>query len=755
MSGTTQAARLLRVRGVVQGVGFRPFVLRLATALGLAGWVRNGSAGVEIHLEGPQGAIDAFTRELETAAPPAAAISALESRDASPAGFREFAIVESLEAAAPTARISPDLPVCDHCVAELMDPADRRHGHPYISCSDCGPRHSIVTGLPYDRARTTMEQWPMCAACAREYADPADRRFHVQPIACPRCGPRYALIRDGRVLERDTASIRAAARLLLEGLVVAVKGIGGYHLACDAHNDRAVRTLRKRKFRKEKPFALMARDLDAARALVHLTADAEAILVSPARPIVLAPGRVRLPLVAPDTDDLGVMLPYSPVHHLLFASGAPDVLVLTSANRSSEPIAYEDADALARLSGIADAFLVGERPIARRVEDSVARVGTLGPQLLRRSRGYAPAPAARVPLPFPALALGADLKNAVTLVVDGEAFVSQHIGDLEHAAAAEAFGATVRDLLAIYEVDADRLVVAHDLHPQYASTRFAGELPARARHAVQHHRAHVASVLAERRAFETRALGVAFDGTGYGDDGSIWGGEFFAGSIVEGFRRVAHLRTAMLAGGDAAARHPVQAAAGFLVQLDALPDLALPPFGFPRRFEHARRLIDSGTRVFPTSSVGRLFDAAAALLGFTREVTFEGQAAMWLEQIAGRSDPPDGPPVTYDAGELDFRPALNAIVEARRRGRPAGDIARGFHYALARGVADAVRTLCEELDLGVVVLSGGVFQNDLLLHDLRGLLAQSSLPLWVNRAVPPNDGGISLGQAALLMGGRA
>ncbi|HEY2290596.1 MAG TPA: carbamoyltransferase HypF [Thermoanaerobaculia bacterium] len=735
-------ARFLRVRGVVQGVGFRPFVYRLARDHGIAGWVRNGGEGVEIHAEGPPEAVDAFVAGFDRP-PPAARVASFEVETVPAEGCDRFEIRDSEAKDPPTVRISPDLPVCPACLAELLDPADRRYGYPYINCTDCGPRYSIVLGLPYDRPRTTMRDWPLCPDCAREYHDPLDRRFHAQPVACPVCGPAYLL--DGLPDE----AIPRAARLLREGRIVAVKGLGGYHLAADARNARVVAALRERKVRKEKPFAVMAKDLAVARSVVDLSPQAEALLTSTARPVVLAPARRELPGVAPGNRDLGVMLPYTPLHHLLFAAGAPELLVMTSANRSSEPIAYEDADALERLAGLADAFLVGERPIARRVDDSVVRAGCLGPAVLRRARGYAPGAVAHLPLPYPVLAVGADLKNTVTLVVGGEAFVSQHVGDLRHYEALRAFRETVQDLLAMYEVDADELVVVHDLHPQYASTAYALELPAKERVAVQHHRAHVASVLAERGALEERVLGVAFDGTGYGDDGAIWGGEFFAGSLRAGFERVAHLRTAVLPGGDAAAGYPVQAAAGFLAGLDGIPDLTAPPFRFPPRYRQALELAARGFRTFPTTSVGRLFDTVAALLGFTREITFEGQAALWVEQLA-RGAPAAAPlPLPFASGELDFRPLLRAVIEERRRGRDAAEIARAFHRGLAEGIRRAVAALAEEHAAHTVALSGGVFQNELLLEDLKALLG--SFRAWVSREVPANDGGISLGQAALAL----
>jgi hydrogenase maturation protein HypF len=730
-------------------VGFRPFVYRIARAWGLAGWVRNAESGVEIHVEGSESAVAGFLRDLRARPPPAASIAAIETEAAPTEGHQAFEIRASQGGAAPTTRISPDLPLCGACRRELFDPRDRRFQYPYINCTDCGPRYTIVQDLPYDRGRTTMRDWLMCADCAREYHDPGDRRFHAQPVACPRCGPSYWLRLDGVSIGQGEAAIRAAAGLLSEGKILAIKSLGGYHLAGDARNPATVQALRRRKFRQEKPFALMARDLDLARAIVELSKVGERLLASIARPIVLAPARVTLPDVAPDNPELGVMLPYAPVHDLLFAAGAPDVLVLTSANRSDEPIAYADADAFERLDGLADAFLVGERPIARRVDDSVARDGPFGRMVLRRARGYAPAAVAALPSERPILSVGGDLKSSVTLVVAGQALVSHHLGDLGHHPARAAFRETIDDLCRMYEVRRDDLLVVHDAHPDYASTRDARSLPGD-HLAVQHHRAHVASVLAERGAWETRVVGFAFDGTGYGDDGTIWGGEVFVGSLRDGLTRVAHLRPAALPGGDAAARYPVQAAAGFLAQLPDRPDLAAAPFGFPDRFRWAERLVARDVRTFSTTSVGRLFDAAAALVGFTRATTFEGQAAIWLEHLARAALPVPPYPFPFDGRELDFRPLLAAIVADRRRGRDVAEIARAFHEAVARAIVQIAGRNGTEADARAIVLSGGVFQNVLLLERIRDQLAGNrALEVWVNREVPPNDGGISLGQAAL------
>ncbi|MEO5579381.1 MAG: carbamoyltransferase HypF, partial [Gemmatimonadaceae bacterium] len=450
--GAAVAACGVHVRGIVQGVGFRPFVYRLAATYGLRGWVLNASDGVHIHAEGPENALRSFVREIEFHAPPAARIDSFGVLHADVANFDTFRIRESVRDEHPTVRVSPDLPVCAACLAEMFEPTNRRYGYPYITCTDCGPRFSIILELPYDRPRTTMRDWPMCPRCVEEYHNPADRRFHAQPLACAECGPHYLLKNPGGTVEGDEESIANAVGALRAGKIIGIKGLGGYHLACDAECGDAVNFLRVRKFRKDRPFAIMARDIDAARAIVDLSAEAEALLTSRQCPIVLAPARVELGGVAPENLDLGVMLPYTPLQHLLFARGAPELLVMTSANHSSEPIAYRDDDAFERLSGLADAFLVGERPIARRIDDSVVTVGALGPMVLRRARGYAPGAVARLPARHPILAVGADLKNTITLVIEGEAIVSQHIGDLEHHDAYVAFQETIRDLMAMHGV---------------------------------------------------------------------------------------------------------------------------------------------------------------------------------------------------------------------------------------------------------------------------------------------------------------
>ena len=748
MSGSTPSreARRISIRGVVQGVGFRPFVHRIATCHKIAGWVRNGEAGVEIHAEGSAANVTSFLRELKVKPPVAARISSIEVRAADSEGNDTFRILKSVRQASPTVPVSPDLAVCDDCLKEMFEATNRRHRHPYINCTNCVPRYSIIQRLPYDRENTTLVAWKLCHDCQHEFDDPRDRRHHAQPITCDACGPGYQLVRGGILPETGDIAVRKAAELLRNGGILAVKGIGGYHLACDAANAESVAQLRARKFRKEKPFAIMVRSLEEARKTSELSVEHETLLTDVSRPIVLAPAHVHLPEVAPDTRTLGVMLPYAPLHHLLFDSGAPSPLVMTSANRSSEPIAYRDEDALDQLSGIADAWLIGQRPIARRIEDSVITVRDDQPFMIRRSRGFSPGVVGTLPTERPLLGVGADLKNSVALVVEGEVLVSQHIGDLDDLETYEAFEETVRDLLDMYDVNPTELIVAHDLHPQFKSTRFAKSFPARYHVAVQHHHAHIASVLVEHELFDETVVGVAFDGTGYGTDGSIWGGEFFIGSVATGFERCAGLRPVPMPGGDAAARFPVQAAAGFLAGLSDLPELTQPPFYFPQRFADSIELVNKNVRCFRSTSAGRLFDAVAALLGFTREVTFEGQAAIWLEtqaQQSARQEP-------YEFPNLDHRTLLKTIITDRQAGRAIADIAFAFHAALAHEIVRQIGVLCAQHKVSKAAISGGVFQNDLLCKLISEEIGRNDpVELLTNRNVPVNDGGICLGQVAV------
>lgn len=739
MRAAVKGARRLHISGVVQGVGFRPFAYRLASTCGVTGWVLNGESGVEAHVEGEPDRVEEFVRRIRSDAPSAARVDVVETAAVAWEGFRSFEIRRSERTGAPTVRISPDLPVCADCIRELFDPANRRYRYPYINCTNCGPRYSIVRGLPYDRPQTTMRDWPMCDACRAEYDDPLDRRFHAQPVACAACGPQYVLEENGAEI-RAYSGIRRTAELLREGAIVAIKGLGGYHLACDARNEAAVSALRERKYRKERPFAVMVDGLGTASQIAVVDEAAVDLLQSVARPIVLLRAKEMLAGIAPDNDEYGIMLPYTPVHYLLFDTDAPPVLVMTSANRSSEPIAYRDADARRTLAGIADVLLVGEREIARRIDDSV--ISSVG--VIRHARGYAPQAVTLLPTHTPIIAIGADLKNAIALTVRGQVFVSQHVGDLEYLDAFESFKQTIADLSELYEVLREDALVAHDAHPEYRSTTYAKELGAHT-YAVQHHRAHIASVLAERQAFETPVLGFAFDGTGYGDDGTTWGGEIFTGTLNGGLHRAAHLRSTMLPGGDAAARVPVQAAAGFLYDPEdheRARALRTEPFRFPKRYGEALQLLERHVRVFPSTSMGRLFDTAAALLGFTREMTFEAQAAMWLEHLAKRSAAVQPYSFPFVGGELDYRPLLQQMLEDRIRGRDMREIARAFHGAIAY----AMLAVVNEFQVETVVVSGGVFQNALLIAMLREALGER---LWTNRIVPANDGGICLGQAAI------
>jgi hydrogenase maturation protein HypF len=740
-------ARRVSIAGVVQGVGFRPFVYRIAMRHRVAGWVLNDLAGVEVHAEAPPADLAAFLNDLSAHAPPAARVARVVVREVHPEGRTDFRIRTSCRGSQPTVRISPDLAVCDECLTELRDPDNCRFGYPYINCTNCGPRYSIIRSLPYDRASTTMQPWKPCPHCRQQFDDPLDRRYHAQPIACSQCGPTYRLIERDQQFDAFAAALSRTVELLCAGGIVAIKGIGGYHLACDARNAAAVEALRVRKYRKEKPFALLAPDLAEATQLAELTPEHKQLMTDVSRPIVLARAKVELPGVSPASDTLGVMLPSMPLHHLLFDAGAPSPLVMTSANRSSEPIAYLDDDARKRLAGIADAMLVGQRPIARRIDDSVATVRSGKTFMIRRARGFAPAAVCRLPAREPVLALGSDLKNSIALVVDGEVFISQHIGDLGDVETDRALQETVRDLLTMYRIDSRRLTVVHDLHPEFTSTRLAASMPALRRVAVQHHHAHLASVLAEHELLGERVVGVALDGTGYGVDGGIWGGEVFVGSVREGFERSAWLRPVLMPGGDAAARFPVQAAAAFLAELPDVPDMTAAPFHFPPRFAHATAMIAKRLRCFPSTSVGRLFDAVAALLGFTRAITFEGQAAMWLEHQAKQG----GSQGVYDFPDFDFRPLLLAIVRERSSGRAISEISLTFHAAIAAGVAEQICRLCDKHQLGMAALSGGVFQNEVLLDLVQQRVAKHSRPirLLLNHLVPANDGGIALGQAAL------
>jgi hydrogenase maturation protein HypF len=713
------------VEGTVQGVGFRPFVYRLASELELAGFVLNDERGVVVEVEGGDGAVDGFLRRLAEEAPPLASVEAVRPRDVAPAGERGFRILASPRGGEPEALVSPDTATCDDCLRELFDPADRRYRYPFVNCTNCGPRFTIVRGVPYDRPLTTMAGFELCPRCAAEYEDPADRRFHAQPNACPECGPTLAL---GDL--RGDAALRAAVAALREGAVVAVKGIGGYHLACLAAREPAVAALRARKHREDKPFAVMVRDVAAARTLVSLTDEEAALLAGRDRPIVLAPRRFDAPVaasVAPRSADLGVLLPYSPLHHLLLAD-AGEPLVMTSGNVSDEPIAHEDDDALARLAGIADLVLRHDRPIHTRTDDSVLRaVPRRRPLLLRRSRGFVPGSLTLPGGGRPLLACGAELKSTFCVAKGARAWVGHHIGDLKSYDVLQAYEAGIEHFERLFAVVPE--VVAHDEHPDYLSTNYAGTRGAVDLVAVQHHHAHLAACLAEH-GVAGRAAGAIYDGSGYGRDGSVWGGEILVGDLRD-FERRGHLWPVRLPGGDRAVEQPWRMAVSWLMA--AGWEGPLPG----RHADEVAELVRTGLASPWTTSMGRLFDAVAALCGLRDEVTYEGQAAVELEAVA---DPDERG--AYDMPGLDARPTILAVAEDRA---DPGIISARFHNTVARATAEALTAAGEE----VVVLSGGVFQNRLLLTRTRDALEALGHRVLVPERLPPNDGGVSYGQAAV------
>jgi hydrogenase maturation protein HypF len=732
-----RARRGIRVRGSVQGVGFRPSVYRLATGHELAGFVRNDSEGVWIEVEGPVGALSRFVDELGRAAPPLARIGAIETSDLCTLGERGFSIAASAARSETRAMVPADAATCPACLRELFDRTDRRHRYPFINCTDCGPRYTIVRDLPYDRARTTMAVFALCAPCRAEYEDPASRRFHAEPNACPSCGPKLHMPEPRRTGE---AALAAAVAALRAGKIVALKGLGGFHLAVDARDEDAVQRLRDRKQRPHKPFALMARDLPQVESVVELGEPAREALTSPARPIVLCPARQGAPVapsVAPALGELGVMLPYTPLHHLLLHDG-PELLVMTSGNLSEEPIARTDEEALAKLSNIADLFLLHDREIHTRADDSVVRVVAGGVAPVRRSRGQVPDPIA---LPFagpPIVAVGAGLKNTICLTRGREAFLSPHVGDLDNLETSAFFRELIEKLSRFLAVAPE--AVACDLHPDYFSTRWALEsgLP---RIPVQHHHAHVASCLAEN-GHQGPVLGVAFDGTGCGPEGALWGGEFLLADL-RGFKRLGHLRPLPLAGGESAIREPWRLA------LAALLDAGLPLDLLGRIDGKKRDLVRrlTQTRAPLATGAGRWFDAVAALCAVRDRISYEGQAAIELEAVAARGDH-GAYPFEIERGEpfvVDLRPTIRGIAGDLGRGVPVPPISARFHRTLARVISAAAR-ICGQ---GTVALSGGCFQNRLLTEQSMDLLQQEGLVVLVHRRVPPNDGGVALGQAAV------
>jgi hydrogenase maturation protein HypF len=753
------ARRRIRVVGVVQGVGFRPFVHRVATELGLAGFVGNDTEGVVIEVEGDATSVARLEARLTADAPPLARIFGVEGTPLDPRGSAGFRIVESDSSDTVSTFVSPDIAVCDDCLAEMSNPADRRYRYPFTNCTNCGPRFTITRRLPYDRPNTTMCDFPLCDTCAAEYDDPADRRFHAQPVACASCGPRLWFEGATGTVEGTDAALAAAQASLARGEVVAIKGLGGYHLACDATSPAAIETLRRRKQRAHKPLAVMVRDLATAHALALISRPEAARLCSPERPIVLLARRNGSPLaepVAPGHPHIGLLLPYTPLHHLLFcpvpgaAAAAPSMVVMTSGNLTDEPICFDDADARRRLGRIADTWLVHDRPIHVPCDDSVVRMAGREELPIRRSRGFAPLP---VRLPFevaPVLAMGGELKNTFCLAAGRHAWVSQHIGDMGSLETQIAFERSTRQFGDIYRIQPPHL--AADAHPGYQTRRWADDRSTAPVVLVQHHHAHIAAVMVEHEVpADGHVIGFAFDGTGYGSDGAIWGGEVLLAGY-EDFIRATHLRYVPWPGGDASVRKPYRAALAHLwaAGLEWAPDL--PPVRAPAEPERRvlRRQLERDVSCIPTSSMGRLFDAVSSLLGVCHVATYEAQAAIELEWIAAAHLDRARPYAFGQAdGAIDPAPLLRDLIGDLRRGCPVGPMAAGFHLAVATLIAEWADRLRQQTGIEQVALSGGVFQNLLLLGLAGQALAQRDLEVLTHRLVPSNDGGLALGQAAV------
>jgi hydrogenase maturation protein HypF len=728
----TISRRRIRVdlRGIVQGVGFRPFVHNLALQLNLAGYVLNSSAGLVAEVEGDPPALDAFVAALKENPPPLAWIQEMQIQELPAAGEAAFTIRASVAETGEFALVSPDVATCNDCFRDFTAPANRRFGYAFTNCTNCGPRYTIIRDIPYDRPHTTMAAFQMCAACQAEYDDPRDRRFHAQPNACPDCGPSLS------------AALEEARRRLAAGEILAIKGLGGFHLACDARNSAAVRLLRDRKRRSDKPFALMARDLAAVESICAVSGADRRALLGPRRPIVILQRQTEdLPdAIAPGNRTIGVMLPYTPLHHLLFTGAPYSLLVMTSGNLSEEPIVVSNAGAHARLAGVADWFLTHNRDIYMRTDDSVVRTFEGAERVLRRSRGFAPQTldlGRRVP---ELLAAGAELKNTFCLTKGRHAILSQHIGDLENYETLVFFEETLANLQKLFRVQPR--AVAYDLHPQYLSTRYALALPGLPKFGVQHHHAHIAACMAEN-GLSGEVIGVAFDGTGYGADGAIWGGEFLV-ARYSGFERRAHLRYVPLAGGDSAVRQPWRSALAYLIdaRFEGVPE---------NHVRVVRRMIESGVNTVPTSSCGRLFDAVAAIIGLRTVVNFEAQAAIELETIAEHGITARYP-FEIEAGppwQIDFRPTVAHIAREAAEGQPRPSISAKFHNTLAQAIVETCRRIRGETSLSRVCLSGGTFQNMRLLALAVAGLRGAGFEVFLHSKVPPNDGGIALGQAAI------
>jgi hydrogenase maturation protein HypF len=753
----TRVGRLARitVRGVVQGVGFRPFVYRLAHQHALKGWVRNTSGSVDIEVEGKGETIERFLSDLKTKAPPMAHIETVEANFDSPQGYTEFRIEPSLSREGQYQLVSPDIATCEDCQKEIFSPTDRRFGYPFTNCTNCGPRFTIIEDIPYDRPKTTMHNFKMCPRCQQEYTDPLDRRFHAQPNACPECGPSLELV-DGRGKAVDGDAIKTTSRLLKEGKILAVKGLGGFHLAGDATNEKAINTLRNRKRRQGKPLAVMLGTIEEIKKHCIVSAEEKKLLQSPQCPIVLLRwkrGSDISPAVAPKLKYLGVMLPYTPLHHLLLSeTGLP--LVMTSGNISEEPIARDNDEALRRLGGIADYFLLHNRDIYSRYDDSVYIVeGT--PQVVRRARGYAPYP---IFLPFKSrqvLACGAELKNTFCITKDEHAFLSQHIGDMENEETLEHFENTIELYKKLFRLEPE--VIAHDMHPDYLATKYAlksGAETGLKLVPVQHHHAHIVSCLVDNNV-DAQVIGVAFDGTGYGSDGNIWGGEFLLADWRR-FDRVGHLEYAPMPGGEAAIRKPYRMALGYLYSLlgEDFSLEGLPLKIKPAELEVVKQQIERGINSPLTSSAGRLFDAVSALAGVRQEIDYEAQAVIELEMLApDEIDKSKSYPfaIVEESGVrvVKLKELLSAVVEDTRKQTPPSVISLRFHHTMAGIITGMCKLISKDSGIKQVALSGGVFQNRLLLKLAKAALQKAGFDVLTHHLVPTNDGGISLGQAVV------
>lgn len=745
------AARRLEVNGIVQGVGFRPFVYNLARQYELKGEVANTSSGVWIHIEGPPERIRSFEKDLAGKSPPLAHVVEITGRSATVKAYADFRIVKSRDQALMSTLISPDVSICDDCLRELFDPGNRRYRYPFINCTNCGPRYTIIDDIPYDRPKTSMRHFKMCAACQAEYDDPTDRRFHAQPNACAECGPHVSLYNNKRQLVDADDPIQKAAEFIRQGSIVAVKGLGGYHLAADAENSAAVIRLRNRKMREEKPFAVMAEDLQRIRQFALISAEAQKLLTSIQRPIVLLPKKMPNPIaeeVAPRNRYWGVMLPYTPLHYLLLKPGFGG-LVMTSANLSEEPIAIDNDDAFARLADIADYFLIHNREIYLRSDDSIVRHAAGQIRYIRRSRGFVPIPLFLKRTVPPILACGAELKNTICITKDNKAFLSQHIGDLENLETLDFFKLTVDHLQRILEIHPQ--IIACDMHPDYLSSRYAAEQQGIEKVQVQHHHAHIASGMAEN-GLQGAVIGLSFDGTGYGSDGTIWGGEVLIAEAQQ-FKRAAHLAYVPMPGSAAAIKEPWRMAISYLYDAfgENFRDLGLPILRQidPPKLKVILEMILKGVNSPQTSSLGRLFDGVAALAGIRRRVDFEGQAAMELEMLAA-----DDARSTYDyqwAAEEPIKilpaPIIRGVVQDVQDGLSIAEISATFHRTLIALFAEVCAAVRRNTELNRVVLSGGCFQNAILLTGLIRELEARNFEVFSHRQVPCNDGGIALGQA--------